>query len=58
MKYRFVIEDFKVIAVIENDTSTTYTLSDIVVTTIEQAKQLLPLAGINIDKIIEFENKL
>ncbi len=56
IRYRFVIFELTVIAVIENDSSTTHTELDVVVTTLEKAKTLLPLAGINIDKIIEFEN--
>jgi hypothetical protein len=55
MKYRFIIVNNSVTAIVEHDNSITHTLSDIVVTTIETAKALFPLVGINIDKIIEFE---
>jgi hypothetical protein len=55
MMYKFEIIDFKVVAIYHNDNCILATANKLLVATIQDAKQFLPICGVNIDKIIEFE---
>ena len=55
MKYRFVLENMAVVEIIPNDGGLTFTLKDVIVCTIADAKAMMPLIGLNIDMVYEFE---